>query len=31
MIAGQRDYLASYRPRLTERTLAGIVDSLQKK
>ncbi len=31
MIAGQRNYRASYRPRLTERTLAGIVDSLQKK
>jgi predicted dehydrogenase len=31
MVAGQRDYLEGYRPRLTERTLAGIVDTLQKK
>ena len=31
VITGQRNYLASHRPRLTERTLAGVVDALQKK
>jgi hypothetical protein len=31
MIENPRDYRASYKPRLLEKILAGLVDSLQKR